>query len=79
MARRRRRFLKNTDPVGPFLRAVREAAGFTLEEAADRMGTGKARVSRVESGKAPMPSLVWVTRFLDACGSDAELSAIERE
>ena len=79
MAKKKRRTLKTRDPVGPFLRAVREAAGLTIEVVAERMKTGKARISLVERGKAPMPSLVWIDRFLDACGKDAEIHVIDRE
>lgn len=73
MARRQRRTLTPADPVGPVLRALREEAGLSLEQVAAAMNTDKGRVSRVESGKAPLPSWDWIARFADACGADAEI------
>ncbi len=36
------------------IRAARERAGLTLTEAADRLGVGKATLSRLETGKGPV-------------------------
>ncbi len=64
--------------IGPSLRALREGAGFTIEQVADAMGTSKSRVSCVERD-ATKATWAWIVRFADACGFDADPAFTRRK
>ena len=50
------------------LRHARETAGLTQEQVAERMGTLRNAVTRLESPKSQPPSLRQVIKYADACG-----------
>lgn len=52
------------------VRELRLAAGMTQETLAERMGTTKATVSKIERSTNP-PKLEWITRIADALDVDA--------
>jgi transcriptional regulator with XRE-family HTH domain len=45
--------------TGPALRALREEAGLTAREVAERAGVSESYLSRVETGKVS-PASVWI-------------------
>jgi transcriptional regulator with XRE-family HTH domain len=55
----------NSRPLHWFLREWREHRGLTQEQLADRLGTSKGQVSKLETGKKKWDE-VWVAKCADA-------------
>ncbi|NDC58313.1 MAG: XRE family transcriptional regulator [Alphaproteobacteria bacterium] len=55
----------NSRPLQWFLREWREHRGLTQEQLADRLGTSKGQVSKLETGKKKWDE-VWVAKCADA-------------
>lgn len=58
--------------IGLLIRNERLRKGFTQEELGDRVGVGKAQISKIESGKGL--TIKTVTKVLDALGMSASVS-----
>ncbi len=54
--------------LGAELRALREAAGLTLAQIAERTGLDEAALTRLESGHNPSPSLYHLWQYAHALG-----------
>ncbi|WP_295720079.1 helix-turn-helix transcriptional regulator [uncultured Halovibrio sp.] len=59
------------------LLSMRNGAGLTQQELAERMGTQKSNVSRLEHGRSN-PSWKMLTRYAHACGYELKLTTLER-
>ena len=59
------------------LLSMRNNAGLTQQELAERMGTQKSNVSRLEHGRSN-PSWKMLTRYAHACGYELKLTTLER-
>lgn len=57
--------------IGPMIRNERLRKGLTQEELGERVGVGKAQISKIESGKGL--TIKTVTRVLDALGMSASV------
>ena len=56
--------------LGDMLRGVREAAGYTQEELAERTGMAQSAISRLESGFGPRgPEMDTILRFVHGCNA----------
>jgi transcriptional regulator with XRE-family HTH domain len=65
--------------VGEMLRQVREAAGLTQDELADKIGMKQPAISRLESGTGPHgPELDTVMRFVHGCDLELTVGAKPR-
>lgn len=58
--------------IGLLIRNERLRKGFTQEELGERVGVGKAQISKIESGKGL--TIKTVTKVLDALGMSASVS-----
>lgn len=58
--------------IGLLIRDERLRKGFTQEELGERVGVGKAQISKIESGKGL--TIKTVTKVLDALGMSASVS-----
>lgn len=58
--------------IGLLIRNERLLKGFTQEELGERVGVGKAQISKIESGKGL--TIKTVTKVLDALGMSASVS-----
>ena len=58
--------------IGSLIRNERLRKGFTQEELGERVGVGKAQISKIESGKGL--TIKTVTKVLDALGMSASVS-----
>lgn len=58
------------------LLTMRTEAGLTQEELAQRLGTNKSNVSRMERGRAN-PSWKLISRYAEACGYHIKLDLIK--
>lgn len=58
--------------IGLLIRNERLQKGFTQEELGERVGVGKAQISKIESGKGL--TIKTVTKVLDALGMSASVS-----
>ena len=63
--------------LGRQVRELREAAGFSQRELADRMGTTQSVVARLEAGGSK-PSLSTLERVAEAVGKTIEVRFTER-
>ncbi|MFO8150835.1 MAG: helix-turn-helix transcriptional regulator [Trueperaceae bacterium] len=83
-ARRRRGFQKAYDAleteyqVANELIAARARAGLTQEAVAQRMGTTKSAVSRLESGGKHTPSVGTLQRFANAVGCEIKIELVPK-
>lgn len=59
---------KNQPPLGPRLRQLRQAAGLTQLQLAERAGVADATVSRIERGRIASPSMDFAEALADALG-----------
>ncbi|MBI5640571.1 MAG: helix-turn-helix transcriptional regulator [Nitrospirae bacterium] len=81
-ALKRKEFKKAYDELGEeytFLRqmlAARSQAGLTQEAVAERMGTTKSAVSRLEAAGKHAPSLTTLKKYAKAVGCDLEIRLI---
>lgn len=57
--------------IGSIIRNERIRKGLTQEELGERVGVGKAQISKIESGKGL--TIKTVTRVLDALGMSASV------
>ena len=57
------------DNIGVLIRSERTRRGMTQEELGERVGVGKAQISKVESGRGL--TIRTVTKVLDALGLSA--------
>ncbi|MCJ7797179.1 MAG: helix-turn-helix domain-containing protein [Thermoleophilia bacterium] len=55
------------------LLAARTRAGMTQEQVAERMGTTKSAVSRLEAGRSHSPSVSTLERYARAVGCEVEI------
>ncbi len=55
------------------LRELREQAGFTQAELADRIGVGQRQVSKIERGEIDNAKVGTIRRYLEAVGGELEL------
>lgn len=55
---------------------MRTSAGLTQEEVANKLGTNKSNISRLEHGKGN-PSWSTLNRYAAACGFRVKLEAVE--
>ncbi len=62
----------------PGLTLVRERAGLTQRELADRLGCSQPAISQAEAGGASL-SIATLQRFADALGCDLQLDIVPRE
>jgi DNA-binding XRE family transcriptional regulator len=61
--------------LGDMLRGVREAAGYTQEELAERTGMAQPTISRLESGFGPRgPEMDTIMRFVHGCNAQLVVS-----
>ena len=67
--------IEHPPPIGPRIRALRDAAGLSLRDLADRSGVSAPMLSQVERGETS-PTLVTATRI--AAGLDLRLSQLLR-
>ena len=58
--------------VADQLRSVRKAQGMTQESLAERVGTKKSNISRLESGRYN-PSLAFLVKVADGLGKQIQL------
>ncbi|MBW6456399.1 MAG: helix-turn-helix domain-containing protein [Trueperaceae bacterium] len=83
-ARRRRGFQKASDAleteyqVANELIAARARAGLTQEAVAQRMGTTKSAVSRLESGGKHTPSVGTLQRYAKAVGCEIKIELVPK-
>ena len=59
------------------LLSVRNSAGLTQQEVAERMGTQKSNINRLEHGRSNR-SWKMLTRYARACGYELKLTTLER-
>ena len=59
--------------------AARSRAGLTQEAVANRMGTSKSTVSRLESGGKHAPSLSSIKRYAEAVGCKIEVRLVPQK
>jgi DNA-binding XRE family transcriptional regulator len=64
--------------VSQMLRA-RTKAGLTQDAVAERMGTTKSAVSRLESAGKHAPSIATLKRYADAVGYELEVKFVRRK
>lgn len=64
-------------PITLDMLSMRNSAGLTQQELAERMGTQKSNVSRLEHGRSN-PSWKMLTRYAHACGYELKLATLER-
>ncbi len=70
--RRTRRYREGAAAVGKEVRALRKAAGWTLERAAERMGLDFRHLQQIEAGTINL-TLITVLRIADAFGVSPQL------
>ena len=63
--------MKDTNKLGEFLKARREALGFTQRELAAKFGVEPSHVAFIESGRRK-PSLKLIARIADVLGLDRQ-------
>lgn len=61
----------NIENIGQMIRSQRLLKGLTQEELGERVGVGKAQISKIESGKGL--TIKTVTKVLDALGMSASV------
>ena len=64
--------------VGQLLKA-RERAGLTQDAVAERMGTTKSAISRLESAGKHAPSLSTLRRYAQAVGCDIQVKLVPQK
>ena len=57
---------------------ARKQAGLTQEEVAQRMGTTRSAISRLEASRKHVPELKTLRRYADVLGCDLEISIVPR-
>src|SRR5918998_210564 len=67
--------VEHPPPIGPRIRALRDASGLSLRDLADRSGVSAPMLSQVERGETS-PTLATATRI--AAGLDLRLSQLLR-
>jgi DNA-binding XRE family transcriptional regulator len=60
------------------LLAARKRAGLTQEEVAQRMGTTRSAISRLEGSRKHLPALSTLRRYADVLGCDVEIQLVPR-
>ncbi|WP_339805973.1 helix-turn-helix transcriptional regulator [uncultured Marinobacter sp.] len=60
------------------LLTMRGKAGLTQEEVAERLGTNKSNISRLERGRSN-PSWSTLNKYAAACGFGIRLEAVEKD
>lgn len=60
------------EPFGPFVKALRKAAGLTLDVVATRLGTHKGYISGIENRTVAPPSPKFVARFAQLYSVDGK-------
>lgn len=58
---------------------ARSRAGLTQDAVAEKMGTTKSAVSRLESGSKHAPSLTTLKRYADAVGCDLRVKLVPQK
>ncbi|TAF98843.1 MAG: XRE family transcriptional regulator [Betaproteobacteria bacterium] len=83
-AKKRKGFTEAYEALAPeyalanqMLRA-RAKAGLTQDAVAERMGTTKSAISRLESAGKHAPSIATLKRYADAVGYDLEVKFVRR-
>ncbi|MBI1349436.1 helix-turn-helix domain-containing protein [bacterium] len=61
------------------LQLLRREAGLTQIELAERVGTSKSVISRLESSKYEAHSLTMLKRIAEALGQDVEIRFVDRQ
>jgi DNA-binding Xre family transcriptional regulator len=61
------------------LRKLRDQAGLSLTDVAERSGMDKAMLSRLENGHVPNPGIETIARYLDSLGKVLEWRVGERQ
>ena len=64
------------------LMAARQKSGLTQEEVAERMGTSRSAVARIESGggkRRHSPSLATIRRYADALGCKLQIKLVKKK
>src|ERR687889_1474030 len=72
---KRMTIVEHPPPIGPRIRALRDASGLSLRDLADRSGVSAPMLSQVERGETS-PTLATATRI--AAGLDLRLSQLLR-
>jgi ribosome-binding protein aMBF1 (putative translation factor) len=76
--RRRTQGVANTtqlrDYIKDMLRSIRQQAGLTSTELANKMGVAPSNIARLESGRIT-PSIITIDAFFKACGFELLLTA----
>jgi DNA-binding XRE family transcriptional regulator len=60
------------------MRSARSKSGLTQEAVAERMGTTKSAVSRLESAGKHAPSITTLKRYAEAVGCDLEIKLVPK-
>lgn len=84
-ASRREGFVEAYEALAPEYQLIdqllkaRRRAGLTQEDVAERMGTTKSAVSRLESAGKHAPSLATLRRYAEAVGCELEIRLVRHK